>query len=154
MKRAIYLLTAITIGLVSLTIYSTHAMFTSSVSSDTVLNLDTTINYEFAINGVKRFTLDAKTTLSFNMTIKNNTSKSLKYGIYHNYTGNGIVKIGEVVADATTVTTATNTTGTLTSSQSKTIPVAIVNETSNTITIDMIWYRSNLQCILTSFLIL
>ena len=137
MKRAIYLLTAITIGLVSLTIYSTHAMFTSSVSSDTVLNLDTTINYEFAINGVKRFTLDAKTTLSFNMTIKNNTSKSLKYGIYHNYTGNGIVKIGEVVADATTVTTATNTTGTLTSSQSKTIPVAIVNETSNTITIDI-----------------
>ena len=137
MKRAIYLLTAITIGLVSLTIYSTHAMFTSSVSSDTVLNLDTTINYEFAINGVKRFTLDAKTTLSFNMTIKNNTSKSLKYGIYHNYTGNGIVKIGEVVADATTVTTATNTTGTLTSSQSKTIPVAIVNETSSTITIDI-----------------
>ena len=137
MKRAIYLLTAITIGLVSLTIYSTYAMFTSSVSSDTVLNLDTTINYEFAINGVKRFTLDAKTTLSFNMTIKNNTSKSLKYGIYHNYTGNGIVKIGEVVADATTVTTATNTTGTLTSSQSKTIPVAIVNETSNTITIDI-----------------
>ena len=137
MKRAIYLLTAITIGLVSLTIYSTYAMFTSSVSSDTVLNLDTTLNYEFAINGVKRFTLDAKTTLSFNMTIKNNTSKSLKYGIYHNYTGNGIVKIGEVVADATTVTTATNTTGTLTSSQSKTIPVAIVNETSNTITIDI-----------------
>ena len=83
MKKAVYLTGVIVVGLLFLTLYQTYAMFTSSVSSDTVLNLDTTINYEFAINGVKRFTLDAKTTLSFNMTIKNNTSKSLKYGIYH-----------------------------------------------------------------------
>ena len=63
-------MTIIVTSLVSLVLYSTYAMFTSSVSSNTVINLDSSINYNFDINTVKTFTLTSNTVLHFNAIVK------------------------------------------------------------------------------------
>ena len=138
MKRAIYMILIIVVSLITLTMYTTYAMFTTSVSSDTVLNLDTTLNYEFDINSSKKFTVDSNTVLHFNAIIKNNMTGNVKYGIYHdfNLSGNSNVSIGEIVADATTTTTSLNGEGVL-SKGSKTVPIAIINNSDTSITVSI-----------------
>ncbi len=138
MKRAIYMILIIVVSLITLTMYTTYAMFTTSVSSDTVLNLDTTLNYEFDINSSKKFTVDSNTVLHFNAIIKNNMTGNVKYGIYHdfNLSGNSNISIGEIVADATTTTTSLNGEGVL-SKGSKTVPIAIINNSDTSITVSI-----------------
>ena len=138
MKRAIYMILIIVVSLITLTMYTTYAMFTTSVSSDTVLNLDTTLSYEFDINSSKKFTIDSNTVLHFNAIIKNNMTGNVKYGIYHdfNLSGNSNVSIGEIVTDATTTTTSLNGEGVL-SKGSKTVPIAIINNSDTSITVSI-----------------
>lgn len=135
MKKAVYLTGVIVVGLLFLTLYQTYAMFTSSVSSDTVINLDTTLNYKFKINTTQTFKVDANTVLHFNAIIENEMEGSIKYGIYHNYnlSSNTNVQIGEIVLDASTVTTSPNGTGVINASESKTVPIAIINNSNATI---------------------
>ena len=135
MKKIIYLTGVIVVGLLFLTLYQTYAMFTSSVSSDTVINLDTTLNYKFKINTTQTFKVDANTVLHFNAIIENEMEGSIKYGIYHNYnlSSNTNVQIGEIVLDASTVTTSPNGTGVINASESKTVPIAIINNSNATI---------------------
>ena len=138
MKRAIYMILIIVVSLITLTMYTTYAMFTTSVSSDTVLNLDTTLSYEFDINSSKKFTIDSNTVLHFNAIIKNNMTGNVKYGIYHdfNLSGNSNVSIGEIVTDATTTTTSLNGEGVLPKG-SKTVPIAIINNSDTSITVSI-----------------
>ena len=135
MKKAVYLTGVIVVGLLFLTLYQTYAMFTSSVSSDTVINLDTTLNYKFKINTTQTFKVDANTVLHFNAIIENEMEGSIKYGIYHNYniSSNTNVQIGEIVLNASTVTTSPNGTGVINASESKTVPIAIINNSNATI---------------------
>ena len=138
MKRAIYMILIIVVSLITLTMYTTYAMFTTSVSSDTVLNLDTTLSYKFKINSSKKFIVDSNTVLHFNAIIENEMDGNVKYGIYHdfNLSGNSNVSIGEIVADATTTTTSLNGEGVL-SKGSKTVPIAIINNSDTSITVSI-----------------
>ena len=138
MKRAIYMILIIVVSLITLTMYTTYAMFTTSVSSDTVLNLDTTLSYKFKINSSKKFIVDSNTVLHFNAIIENEMDGSVKYGIYHdfNLSGNSNVSIGEIVTDATTTTTSLNGEGVLPKG-SKTVPIAIINNSDTSITVSI-----------------
>ena len=137
MKKIIYIIGVLVLSLLFLTLYSTYAIFTTSVSSNTALNLDTTLNYDFGVSGVKRFTLDAQTVISFNMIIKNNTSSNLNYGIYYSYVSGSGGIVGEVVSDASSITTSSNASGVINTSSSKSVPIAIYNNTSSTLVIDI-----------------
>ena len=137
MKKIIYIIGVLVLSLLFLTLYSTYAIFTTSVSSNTALNLDTTLNYDFGVSGVKRFTLDAQTVISFNMIIKNNTSSNLNYGIYYSYVSGSDGIVGEVVSDASSITTSSNASGVINTSSSKSVPIAIYNNTSSTLVIDI-----------------
>ena len=146
MKKTIVLLGIIVGGLLSISFYSTYAMYVA-VQSDTSIDLTSNLNYEFNINDETSFTVPASSVIHFNAVIKNPYSGEIKYALYHNYTGtNSNITIGEVVNNKSTTTTAPNTTGTIAQNAQKIIPIAIINNSSSSITVSfglLTGYTSN-----------
>ena len=146
MKKTIVLLGIIVGGLLSISFYSTYAMYVA-VQSDTTIDLTSNLNYEFNINDETSFTVPAASVIHFNAVIKNPYSGEIKYALYHNYTGtNSNITIGEVVNNKSTTTTAPNTTGTIAQNAQKIIPIAIINNSSSSITVSfglLTGYTSN-----------
>ena len=146
MKKTIVLLGIIVGGLLSISFYSTYAMYVA-VQSDTSIDLTSNLNYEFNINDETSFTVPAASVIHFNAVIKNPYSGTVKYALYHNYTDtNSNITIGEVVNNKTTTTTAPNTTGTIAQNAQKIIPIAIINNSSSSITVSfglLTGYTSN-----------
>ena len=146
MKKTIVLLGIIVGGLLSISFYSTYAMYVA-VQSDTSIDLTTNLNYEFNINGETSFTVPAASVIHFNAVIKNPYNGTIKYALYHNYTDtNSNITIGEVVNNKTTTTTAPNTEGTIAQNAQKVIPIAIINNSSSSITVSfglLTGYTSN-----------
>ena len=146
MKKTIVLLGIIVGGLLSISFYSTYAMYVA-VQSDTSIDLTTNLNYEFNINDETSFTVPAASVIHFNAVIKNPYSGEIKYALYHNYTGtNSNITIGEVVNNKSTTTTAPNTAGTIAQNAQKIIPIAIINNSSSSITVSfglLTGYTSN-----------
>ena len=132
--------------LLSISFYSTYAMYVA-VQSDTSIDLTTNLNYEFNINGETSFTVPAASVIHFNAVIKNPYNGTIKYALYHNYTDtNSNITIGEVVNNKTTTTTAPNTAGTIAQNAQKVIPIAIINNSSSSITVSfglLTGYTSN-----------
>ena len=146
MKKTIVLLGIIVGGLLSISFYSTYAMYVA-VQSDTSIDLTSNLNYEFNINDETSFTVPAASVIHFNAVIKNPYSGEIKYALYHNYTGtNSNITIGEVVNNKSTTTTAPNTAGTIAQNAQKIIPIAIINNSSSSITVSfglLTGYTSN-----------
>ena len=146
MKKTIVLLGIIVGGLLSISFYSTYAMYVA-VQSDTSIDLTSNLNYEFNINDETSFTVPAASVIHFNAVIKNPYSCTVKYALYHNYTGtNSNITIGEVVNNKSTTTTAPNTAGTIAQNAQKIIPIAIINNSSSSITVSfglLTGYTSN-----------
>ena len=146
MKKTIVLLGIIVGGLLSISFYSTYAMYVA-VQSDTSIDLTSNLNYEFNINDETSFTVPASSVIHFNAVVKNPYSGEIKYALYHNYTGtNSNITIGEVVNNKSTTTTAPNTTGTIAQNAQKIIPIAIINNSSSSITVSfglLTGYTSN-----------
>ena len=146
MKKTIVLLGIIVGGLLSISFYSTYAMYVA-VQSDTSIDLTSNLNYEFNINDETSFTVPASSVIHFNAVVKNPYSGEIKYALYHNYTDtNSNITIGEVVNNKTTTTTAPNTEGTIAQNAQKVIPIAIINNSSSSITISfglLTGYTSN-----------
>ncbi len=146
MKKTIVLLGIIVGGLLSISFYSTYAMYVA-VQSDTSIDLTSNLNYEFNINDETSFTVPAASVIHFNAVVKNPYSGEIKYALYHNYTGtNSNITIGEVVNNKSTTTTAPNTEGTIAQNAQKVIPIAIINNSSSSITVSfglLTGYTSN-----------
>ena len=146
MKKTIVLLGIIVGGLLSISFYSTYAMYVA-VQSDTSIDLTSNLNYEFNINDETSFTVPASSVIHFNAVVKNPYSGEIKYALYHNYTGtNSNITIGEVVNNKSTTTTAPNTAGTIAQNAQKIIPIAIINNSSSSITVSfglLTGYTSN-----------
>ena len=146
MKKTIVLLGIIVGGLLSISFYSTYAMYVA-VQSDTSIDLTSNLNYEFNINDETSFTVPAASVIHFNAVIKNPYNGTIKYALYHNYTDtNSNITIGEVVNNKSTTTTAPNTTGTIAQNAQKIIPIAIINNSSSSITVSfglLTGYTSN-----------
>ena len=146
MKKTIVLLGIIVGGLLSISFYSTYAMYVA-VQSDTSIDLTSNLNYEFNINDETSFTVPASSVIHFNAVVKNPYSGEIKYALYHNYTGtNSNITIGEVVNNKSTTTTAPNTAGTIAQNAQKIIPIAIINNSTSSITVSfglLTGYTSN-----------
>lgn len=133
MKRVFLLIFVIVTGLIGLSLYSTYAIYVTSSNS---VNMSTTLSYEFDINSQTSFSVPAGKVLHFNAVLKNPYNKSLKYAIYHSYTSNNSnVIIGEVVEDSTVTTTPSNVTGLLDAGNTKNVSLAVINNSSSTVSI-------------------
>ena len=132
--KYLYVLSTIIAILLSVGLYYTYAMFTANVSSGSIVNMDTTLNYTFDVSGTQNFHVGKNSIASFNFIVNNSSNGSIHYEIYYD-TSNDLtnVIIGEVVEDKNTTTTALNTNGNIDKDNRKTIPLVIANNSNNDI---------------------
>ena len=134
--KYIYVLSACIAILLSVGLYYTYAMFTANVSSGNVVNMDTTLKYNFDISGTQSFHIGKKSIASFYATINNTSNGTIYYEIYYSSSNDLTnVIIGEVVEDKTVTTTALNTSGNIDTGVSKDVPLVIANNSNNDIDI-------------------
>ena len=134
--KYIYVLSACIAILLSVGLYYTYAMFTANVSSGNVVNMDTTLKYNFDISGTQSFHIGKNSIASFYATINNTSNGSIYYEIYYSSNSDLTnVIIGEVVEDKTVTTTALNTSGNIDTGVSKDVPLVIANNSDNDIDI-------------------
>ena len=134
--KYIYVLSACIAILLSVGLYYTYAMFTANVSSGNVVNMDTTLKYNFDISGTQSFHIGKNSIASFYATINNTSNGSIYYEIYYSSSNDLTnVIIGEVVEDKTVTTTALNTSGNIDTGVSKDVPLVIANKSDNDIDI-------------------
>ena len=132
--KYIYVLSACIAILLSVGLYYTYAMFTANVSSGNVVNMDTTLKYNFDISGTQSFHIAKNSVASFYATINNSSEGAIYYEIYYSTTNDLTnVIIGEVVEDTTITTTALNTSGNLDTGVSKDVALVIANNSDNDI---------------------
>ena len=118
----------IAILLLSVGLYYTYAMFTANVNSGNVVNMDTTLKYNFDISGTQSFHIGKNIIASFYATINNTSNGTIYYEIYYSSNSDLTnVIIGEVVEDKTVTTTALNTSGNIDIGVSKDVPLVIAN---------------------------
>ena len=131
-----YVLSACIAILLSVGLYYTYAMFTANVNSGNVVNMDTTLKYNFDISGTQSFHIGKKNIASFYATINNTSNGSIYYEIYYSSSNDLTnVIIGEVVEDKNTTTTALNTSGNIDTGVSKDVALVIANNSDNDIDI-------------------
>ena len=134
--KYIYVLSTVIEILLSVGLYYTYAMFTANVSSGNVVNMDTTLKYNFDISGTQSFHIGKNSIASFYATINNTSNGSIYYEIYYSTTNDLTnVIIGEVVEDKNITTTALNTSGNIDTGVSKDVPLVIANNSNNDIDI-------------------
>ena len=134
--KYIYVLSAIIAILLSVGLYYTYAMFTANVSSGNVVNMDTTLKYNFDISGTQSFHIGKNSIASFYATINNTSNGTIYYEIYYSSSNDLTnVIIGEVVEDKNITTTALNTSGNIDTGVSKDVPLVIANNSNNDIDI-------------------
>ena len=134
--KYIYVLSACIAILLSVGLYYTYAMFTANVSSGNIVNMDTTLKYNFDISGTQSFHIGKNSIASFYATINNTSNGTIYYEIYYSSSNDLTnVIIGEVVEDKTVTTTALNTSGNIDTGVSKDVPLVIANNSDNDIDI-------------------
>ena len=134
--KYIYVLSTVIAILLSVGLYYTYAMFTANVSSGNVVNMDTTLKYNFDISGTQSFHIGKNSIASFYATINNTSNGTIYYEIYYSSNSDLTnVIIAEVVEDKTTTTEALNTSGNIDTGVSKDVPLVIANNSDNDIDI-------------------
>ena len=128
-----YLLIIIIVGVLSLSMYSSFALFSleKTTSNDIVTmraanNIETNINvYEY-----KTVTVDANSNLAVMVNVKNNTSNSIYYGVYYE---NAPVGVRVTKIDWS----ENNATGNISGNTTLPVELMIINDTNSSVTINI-----------------
>ena len=128
-----YLLVVIIMGILSLSLYSSFALFSleKTTSNDIVTmsaasNIETNINvYEY-----KTVTVDANSNLAVMVNVKNNTSSSIYYGVYYE---NAPVGVRVTKIDWS----ENNATGSINANNTLPVELMVINDTSSSVTINI-----------------
>ena len=135
MKRN-YLLSIIVIGLIILSLYSTHAMFTASVTTNDIVNLSaSTIPTNTETIEYERLTIKSKEKKVIEFTVSNNTNSSLYYGVWYE-----MIKptsINDDIVIGKKEDTQNDTLGQLSSNTNAKVSFVIENKTSSSIIINI-----------------
>ena len=135
MKRN-YLLSIIVIGLIVLSLYSTYAMFTASVSTNDIVNLNSgiistnteTIEYE-------RLTIKSKEKKVIEFIVSNSTNNSLYYGVWYEMIKP--IGINDNIIICKKEDTQNDTLGQLTNGSNAKVSFVIENKTSSSIIVNI-----------------
>jgi len=135
--KRFYLLLLIVISLVGVATYSTYALFTSSLEIGDI-SLDTELKYTFKINSNQEFTIGANSKLRFNAIVENDMEGTISYGVYYKMVNPTEINDNITIAEVTDTTTLT-TSGPVEAGKDKsvTVPLVIINETNEEITIQI-----------------
>ena len=134
--RNTYLLFIAIIGLVSLAMYTTYALFTASIDVGEFVNLTaSSLPTDTSIVEYERLTLNVGERKIIDLNITNNTKNSLYYGVWYEMIEPTTINDNIVIAKLDT--SASNTIGQLTSNTSNVVTLIIENNTTDTLVINL-----------------
>ena len=135
MKKS-YLILLIVIGLFTLALYSTYAMFTMSIETDDFVNLSaSSLPTETQILEYERITINAKDTKIIDFNINNNTTSNLYYGAWYEMVEP--TSINDNIIIAKYIDSESETFGSINASSKKKVTLAVSNQTDNSIIINI-----------------
>ena len=128
--KDIYLILTIVLGLVTISLYSTYALFTSEeITTNTAVNMSVGFSYGYATNEVEFITLNAKESKEISVSISNTSSSSINYNLYYE-----LVSGDEASLEAGyTSNTENPTNGVLDASSSKIVMLGFINNSDSDI---------------------
>ena len=132
-----YLLVLIVTGLMFTAIYSTYALFTKEVTLNNVVSFNTTISLSDSnLIEYELVTLNPNESKKIELRINNSSSSTLYYGCWYELlTSNASISIGQ---DASTLVNGViTTTGTISTTENKTIVIGITNNGSSTVLVNL-----------------
>ena len=131
-----YLLGLIVLGLLSLSVYSTYAMFTSSVETNDIVSLSaSTLPTESEIVEYERLTIKSKEKKVIEYTVNNNTNSSLYYGVWYEMINPSSINDDIVIGKSED--TQNDTLGQLTPGSNAKVLFVIDNKSSSNIVINV-----------------
>ena len=131
-----YLLLLIVIGLFTLALYSTYAMFTASIETDNFVNLSaSSLPTETRIQEYERITINANDTKIIDFNINNNTTSNLYYGAWYEMVEP--TSINDNIIIAKYIDSESETFGSINASSKKKVTLAVSNQTDNSIIINI-----------------
>ena len=131
-----YLLGLIVLGLISLSVYSTYAMFTASVETNDIVSLSaSTLPTESEIVEYERLTIKSKEKKVIEYTVNNNTDNSLYYGVWYEMINP--TSINEDIVIGKSEDTPSDTLGQLTRGSNAKVLFVIENKTDSNIVVNV-----------------
>ncbi len=131
-----YLLGLIVVGLISLSVYSTYAMFTSSVETNDIVSLSaSTLPTNSEIVEYERLTIKSKEKKVIEYTVNNNTDNSLYYGVWYEMINPS--SINEDIVIGKSEDTQSDTLGQLSSGSNAKVLFVIENKTDSNIIVNV-----------------
>ena len=125
-----YLMLIIVIGLISLSLYSTLAMFTASVNTNDIVNLTaSTLPTDTEIIEYERVSIKAGEEKTVEFTVNNSTSNSLYYGVWYEMVNPSSITDDVIVAKLQE--TVDSETGQLSTGGSAKVSLIIKNKSSS-----------------------
>ena len=131
-----YLLGLIVVGLISLSVYSTYAMFTSSVETNDIVSLSaSTLSTNSEIVEYERLTIKSKEKKVIEYTVNNNTDNSLYYGVWYEMINP--TSINDDIVIGKSEDTTNDTLGQLSSGVNAKVLFVIENKTDSNIVVNV-----------------
>ena len=131
-----YLLGLIVLGLISLSVYSTYAMFTSSVETNNIVSLSaSTLPTNSEIVEYERLTIKSKEKKVIEYTVNNNTNSSLYYGVWYEMINPSSINDDIIIGKSEDTTS--DTLGQLSSGSNAKVLFVIENKSSSNIVINV-----------------
>ena len=131
-----YLLGLIVLGLISLSVYSTYAMFTASVETNDIVSLSaSTLPTESEIVEYERLTIKSKEKKVIEYTVNNNTDNSLYYGVWYEMINPSSLNDDIVIGKSEDTTS--DTLGQLTTGSNAKVLFVIENKTDSNIIVNV-----------------
>ena len=131
-----YLLSIIVIGLISLSLYSTYAMFTASVSTNDIVSLSaSSLSTKTEIVEYERVTIGSKEKKVIEFTVSNKTNNSLYYGVWYEMIKPNVINDDIVIGKKED--TLNDSIGQLSNERNAKVSFVIENKTSSSIIINI-----------------
>ncbi len=135
MKKS-YLIIISILGLITLAMYSTYAMFSATVETEDFVNLTASnIELDSQIVEYERITIKAKDSKIIDFNINNNTTSNLYYGTWYEMVIPNIINDDIIIAKY--VNSEDDTFGLINSNSSKKVTLVVSNNTNSNITINI-----------------
>ena len=135
MKRN-YLLSVIVMGLIVLSLYSTYAMFTETIETDEIINMDASlIPLESKIIEYEQITINGNQAKSIMVNISNSTESNLYYGVWYEMVNPTSINSNIEIAKLTSSTDSTQ--GQINVGIEKNVKIVIKNTGSSSITVNI-----------------
>ena len=135
MKRN-YLLIIVVMGLIVLSLYSTYAMFTETIETDEIINMNASVlPLESKIVEYEQITINGNEAKSIMVNISNSTESNLYYGVWYEMVNPTSINSNIEIAKLTSSTDSTQ--GQINVGIEKNVKIVIKNTGSSSITVNI-----------------